>query len=593
VIHGSCSDSQWRSFRKTLVLLAVAAVLSPVLPVQRAGAVRTSPGALNANGAGDTDFDDAVYSDGVEVDRGGIPKDPVSATISTVYAPWYYESVSDAIGTGGQLVDCVLSFVSVRNVATVENTLQITYLSGAGEEDSYGMVVSAGEAVAWSPYSDAGGAEMAGIPNTRFSAGSVRIDSTDPLVGRVIQVEVSDGAFISMASQPLVRPSESNEMYAPWYYESVSDAIGDGGELVDCVLSFVSVRNAAAEANTLQITYLSGAGDEEGPYGMVVSPGEAVAWSPYSDAGGAEMPGIPNASFAAGSVRVDSSGPIVGRVIQVEVRDGAFISMASQPLVRPSQSNEMYAPWYYESVSDAIGTGGELVDCVLSFVSVRNAAAEANTLQITYLSGAGDEEGPYEVVVSAGEAVAWSPYSDAGGAEMPGIANASFAAGSVKIESTHPVVGRVIQVEVSDGAFISMASQPLVGPSESNEVYAPWYYESMSDAIGDGGELVDGVLSFVSVRNAADVANTLQITYLSGDGEEEGPYEVVVSAGEAVAWSPYSDAGGAEMPGIPNASFAAGSVRVDSTGPIVGRVIQVEIRDGAFISMASQPLVEN
>jgi len=259
---------------------------------------------------------------------------------------------------------------------------------------------------------------------------------------------------------------------------------------------------------------------------------------------------------------------------------------------------ELYAPWYYESVSDAIGEGGGLVDGVLSFVSVRNASDQASTLQITYLSGAGDEEGPYEVVVSAGEAIAWSPYSDTGGAEMAGIPNASFAAGSVKVESTHPVVGRVIQVEVSDGMFVSMASQPLVEESESvndtgtYEVYAPWYYESVSDAVGDGGELVDGVLSFVSVRNASDQVNTLQITYLSGAGDEEGPYEVVVSAGEAVAWSPYSDTGGAEMPGIANASFAAGSVKVESTHPVVGRVIQVEVSDGMFVSMASQPLVE-
>ena len=64
--------------------------------------------------------------------------------------------------------------------------------------------------------------------------------------------------------------------------------------------------------------------------------------------------------------------------------------------------------------------------------------------------------------MSAGEAIAWSPYSDAGGAEMAGIPNASFTSGSVKVGSTHPVVGRVIQVEVSEGTFISMASQPLV-----------------------------------------------------------------------------------------------------------------------------------
>ena len=334
MIQGYCSETKSSGVSSKLVFVAIAACLVSVLPAQRAGAVWTSSGALNANGAGNPDFDDEGYSDGVEIDRGVVHKYPASAIVSTIYAPWYYESVSDAVGDEGQLVDGVLSFVSVRNAATLQNTLQITYLSGAGDEEvPPGMFLPAGEAVAWSPYSDAGGAEMPGIPNASFAAGSVRIDSTDPLVGRVIQVEVRDGSFISMASQPLVRPSQSNEMYAPWYYESVSDAIGDGGELVDGVLSFVSVRNAAAEANTLQITYLSGAGDEEGPYEVVVSAGEAVAWSPYSDAGGAEMPGIPNASFAAGSVRVDSTHPIVGRVIQVEVSEGTFISMASQPLV--------------------------------------------------------------------------------------------------------------------------------------------------------------------------------------------------------------------------------------------------------------------
>jgi len=145
---------------------------------------------------------------------------------------------------------------------------------------------------------------------------------------------------------------------------------------------------------------------------------------------------------------------------------------------------------------------------------------------------------------------------------------------------------------------VSMATQPLVEQSEllneasRYEVYAPWYYESLQDAMGDEGQLLDSVLAFVSVRNAAAETNTLQITYLSATGDEEGPYEVVVSAGEAIAWSPYSDTGGAEMAGVPNSSFGAGSVKIEATQPVVGRVIQMEVVEGTFVSMATQPLVE-
>jgi hypothetical protein len=177
--------------------------------------------------------------------------------------------------------------------------------------------------------------------------------------------------------------------------------------------------------------------------------------------------------------------------------------------------------------------------------------------------------------------------------------NASFGAGSVKIEATHPVVGRIMQVAVQEGMFVSMATQPLVeecqllNDSSRYEVYAPWYYESVSDGVADGGGLADGTFAFVCVRNASDEANTLQITYLNRVGDTEGPYEVVVAAGEAVAWSPYSDAGGAEMAGPPpNASFGAGSVKIESTQPVVGRIMQVAVQEGMFVSMATQPLVE-
>jgi len=502
----------------------------------------------------DPDSDDDGYSDGVEVDYGSNPND------------------------ANDVPSCTLTVASSNPSSGVSITVSPADNNGhSSGTTQFTRVYDLGASVILTAPATAGDNDFE----------KWQRNGSDYSTGREVGVTMNTNyTMTAVYSLP------SYAVYAPWYYESVSDAVGDGGGLVDGVLSFVSVRNAADVANTLQITYLSGGGDAEGPYEVVVSAGEAIAWSPYSDTGGAEMAGIPNASFAPGSVKIESTQPVVGRVIQVEVSEGTFISMATQPLVEESASNEVYAPWYYESVSDAVGEGGGLVDSVLSFVSVRNAADMANTLQITYLSGAGDAEGPYEVVVSAGEAVAWSPYSDTGGAEMAGIPNASFAAGSVKIESTHPVVGRVIQVEVGEGAFVSMGAQPLVEESASNEVYAPWYYESVSDAVGDEGELVDGVLSFVSVRNATDAENTLQITYLSGAGVEEGPYEVVVSAGEAVAWSPYSDAGGAEMAGIPNASFAAGSVKIESTHPVVGRVIQVEVREGAFISMASQPLVE-
>ena len=84
-----------------------------------------------------------------------------------------------------------------------------------------------------------------------------------------------------------------------------------------------------------------------------------------------------------------------------------------------------------------------------AFIAVANVSAETNTLSITYVpAGEGvPDEGPHEVVLPPRAAIGWTPYSNAGGAEIPGIPNASFGAGSVKIEATHPVVGRTMQVD--------------------------------------------------------------------------------------------------------------------------------------------------
>ena len=545
----------------------------------------------------DSDTDGDRFLDGEEVTAGTDPLDKDDHPPYIVYAPWFYENVAEA----GDPLQGQLTFISVVNISDEENMLSITYLSPGGttpDEGPYDVTVGAGDAIAWSPYSDAGGAEMSGIPNASFAAGSVKIEATHPIVGRVIHVDATSEGWNSMGAQPLVKScwwrneDEKYEVYVPWFYESVAEA----GDPLEGQLTFISVVNASDEENMLSITYLPPSGIPEGPYEVTVDPGDAIAWSPYSDAGGAEMPEIPNASFAAGSVRIEGTQPIVGRVIHVDATSTGWNSMGTQPLVRacdwPNEQDkyEVYAPWFYESVAEA----GNPLSGKLAFICVRNTSDEDNTLLITYLSGAGDEEGPHEAIVPPGGAIAWSPYSDAGEAEMPGIPNASFDSGSVKIESTHPIVGRVIQLDVHDGTFVSMGAQALIeacnwlNEQDKYEVYVPWFYESVAEA----GDPLEGKMTFVCVRNTSDEEGTLLITYLSGAGDEEGPHEVIVPPGCAIAWSPYSDAGEAEMPGIPNASFDSGSVKIEATHPIAGRVMHVDATSGGWNSVGTQPVVE-
>jgi hypothetical protein len=46
------------------------------------------------------------------------------------------------------------------------------------------------------------------------------------------------------------------------------------------------------------------------------------------------------------------------------------------------------------------------------------------------------------------------------------------------------------------------------------------------------------------------------------------------------------------MSGIPDASFNAGSVRIECSEPVVGRMIQVDFQNGNIVSSESVSLIE-
>jgi hypothetical protein len=458
-------------------------------------------------------------------------------------------------------------------------------------------------------------AETPGIPNATFGGGSVKVESTEPIVGRVINMDCYNGSFVSMAAQEMVEPSNAvneqgkYEVYAAWFYESVSNA-GGGSLPLNGKLTFICLVNASDAGSTVSITYLSPneSTPDEGPFELTLPAGGAITWTPYSTATGAETPGIPNATFPAGSVKIESTQPVVGRVIMVDCNNDSFVSMAGESLAPTSSfinergKFEVYAPWFYESVSNA-GGGSLPLNGKLTFVCLVNTSDEENTASITYLSpnDTVPDEGPFDVTLPAGGAITWTPHSTATGAETPGIPNATFGAGSVKIESTRPVVGRAISMDCQNNLFISMADQQLVERSQlvndhdRYEVYAPWFYESVSNA-GGGSLPLNGKLTFVCLVNASplDATATARITYLSPDENtpDEGPFDILLGRGAAITWTPHSTASGAETPGIPNGTFGAGSVKIESTEPLVGRVISVDCQNTSFVSMAAQPLVE-
>jgi len=257
----------------------------------------------------------------------------------------------------------------------------------------------------------------------------------------------------------------------------------------------------------------------------------------------------------------------------------------------------LYAPWFYESVKDP----GDPLSGKLTFVSLTNASAvEATaTARITYLSPEPDsipDEGPFEVLLGRGDAITWTPHSNAGAVETPGIPNATFGVGSVKIDCSQPMVGRVVQVDCHAGRFESASAEQLVEPCRSlnqngnYEVWAPWFHESAKNP----GNPMNGILTFICVRNVSAHDNQLSITYVNPDrdGADEGPHQILLGRCEAITWTPYSDAGGAEMSGIPDASFNAGSVRIECSEPVVGRMIQVDFQNGNIVSSESVSLIE-
>jgi hypothetical protein len=551
----------------------------------------------------DTDSDGDGFSDRAEVAAGTDPLNADDHPPYVVYAPWFYESVD----TAGDPLNGKLTFLGLTNPSAAAVTAHVTYLYPGYDKPNEGpfdIIVPARGGVTWTPHSAAGSAEASGIPNATFSRGSVKIESEEPLVGRVIMVDCQNGSFVSLGEQELVAPRQSvnqqgkYEVYAPWFYESVSNA----GNPLNGILAFLTLINAATvdATATARITYLSPGTDtpDAGPFEVLLGPNDPVRWTPHSIASGEETRSVPNASFSAGSIKIESTHPLVGSLMGMEYRNGSLPSMASESVVPPTTTvnqagkYEVYAPWFYESVANA----GNPLNGKLTFICLGNVSDTTATARITYLSpGAGTpDEGPFDVALGPGNPITWTPYSNAGGAEMSGIPNATFGAGMVKIESTEPVVGRVIHIDCENGSFISMADQQLVEKStwmnddDRYEVLAPWFYESAANA----GDPLNGKLTFICLGNISDTTATARITYLSpAEGTpDEGPFDIQIGGGNAITWTPHSNAGSAEGPGIPNATFGAGSVKLESTKPIVGRLIQIDAQNGRFISMGAEPL---
>jgi hypothetical protein len=408
-------------------------------------------------------------------------------------------------------------------------------------------------------------------PGYLFVGWSGDVSGTNPSVMITVEQDSFAGAYFRRER------FQGVEVFVPFYLDNdgVSVPTNSGTR------TLIAVNNVSALAAELSFFYLDPVGNDLTPTENVFElPGSrSLTWRPvgeeiqFEGRPGFLAPGALPGSAAGGARVRTSAGGLTG--FTRDFVRGVNGAQSSYVLPGEAESYSLSAPFFLDN--DGVVTDPDAG--VRSFVGVQNTSDETATLTIYYRDAQGVDRTPglNTVEVPPRGSVAWRPFAhepslEGAGADVPNMTG-DEPAGNVLIESTQPIVGRLVS-SVFGGQSQSAYLLPDAEGAES--LVVPF----MLDNDGIRTEVNKGVRTSIGVQNVTNREVTLTLTYTGPDGEDLTPAinNYVLGPFESVGWRPFGDEGAFEGAGtaVPNATgdLPAGGVRIAALGGrIVGRVV--------------------
>lgn len=261
-------------------------------------------------------------------------KEKDAGTPTTLYASRWI----DDLGNSGH--HAYPAIIDVSNGTDVATSIDITYISTQQYDinddinnEFYANVytLEKDEPLAWRPVDDVIGKGNV-IPNSQtITAGALKIEADDNIVGRIIRYNSEMDQFAGALEEPLSTPNAlpvdapyNYIMYAPYFHDEFG--VRDNNDVSNSVnVTFINMVNTSNQTNLVEITYIpfdSNTYSEE-TRTFELRGDKCVWWRPhYPFQGGVDVDTIsdpivdqvPRASFTKGSISIKSEAPIIGRV---------------------------------------------------------------------------------------------------------------------------------------------------------------------------------------------------------------------------------------------------------------------------------------
>jgi beta-lactam-binding protein with PASTA domain len=547
---------------------------------------------------------------------------PVDLVVSLGPAPqwWLYVPFfGDANTTGidGANADKVATILYVQNLAADDAHLSISYAKPTGENVNPGgvpvnYVLGGHQILAWRPSLDDLAEIQNGepVPNSLSLNGTVAIRSSRPLAGCVMTYDfvVGDSTNGPNSERDMMiytMPSGGGQsLYVPHFV--------DWGPARNQPLllppnkntaTFIGVQNIGTSDTFIDVIYHLPTGEDisgisSGLYAL--SPGNSVGWRPstrYLDASSEEGPGyfVRDALDRKGGAIILSpfeSTKLAGRIQRIDYDRG---SVAAYEL--PSEAvTTLYAPFLSDpgpSINANPGSG------VATFLAVQNITESPVDMQVSYYDANGTNRNasttPYTIKPFA--SVSWRPFQQflnpanpldpndpAEGTEGRLVPNSLSANGAAYVSANGNIVGQVVVFD-NDPNARAIASYTMPGTGV-NKLAVPVFLDNGTYHVDNATP--SGYATFIGVQNISNADIQIVPTYYDAQGnvitktpdvDDQVPY--TLHPFSTVAWRPYSDPGlnGVVINGegtgrfVVGSSQPMGSVVVEATGPIVGRVL--------------------
>jgi PKD repeat protein len=373
---------------------------------------------------------------------------------------------------------------------------------------------------------------------------------------------ITDGQEALLGSDPLDAASGPDQgLVVPFFLDS-APATGSFPPVAG-MQAFLGVKNMADYPVTCSVRYFSPDGVESTPLenSFTLQAQQGVSWRPavYEPAVEALEPPDMAGSHQAGSAIITATGPISGRVINMQPGGNQ-----SAYLMGPVSDNRTLVVPFFLDNAPADGSYPPSSG-IQTFVGVQNLSSSPATVTLQYADGNGEDCTPSQntFTLEPYAGLGWRPgVNDPGveSAHVPDIANGAQA-GSIVITADAPIAGRVVTLapdglqsayELSNGADCLAA--PAFDDDDSHHLQ-----------------------SYISLKNLNEAPSDVNISYFGPALESlTGSHNYTVAGLSSVAWRPYAHAPEVEAADVPNASTAYGSAIFESAGSsLAGRVIEI------------------